>query len=69
MKNLQINGHNFKFDHENPPHKYFKCVNCKLEIFKSLHTMDRYITANGKIVTMHDDNLTCNDYIVKSIIE
>ncbi len=67
---MNINGHNFieyvLLGEEN--YKNYKCINCGLLIFKSKLKENSYV--NHKYCYFLDENdKSCNEYIIKSIVE
>jgi len=70
MKNFQMNGHDFiKTYHKDSIRDYYRCNNCNLAIFSSNLTKGQFITFYGPVIVINDDKLSCDDYIIKSIIE
>ncbi len=68
---MKINGHNFILDTRYDNNIHFVCTKCEMEIINLIYS-DKYIIVGKYFKEAHYlDNLqlTCNDLIIKNIIE
>ncbi len=73
MINLNINGHNLGKIND-PFRAHFKCKKCDFEVVELLTGRGKpsgeYVSITRKnFKYLESDNFTCDDYIIKSIIE
>ena len=70
--NLYLNileTHDFKYVNKKTKFTCFVCSNCKYILYAAIGGLAIRNGANGKIVYINDKILTCNELIIKSIIE
>ncbi len=67
---MELFGHNFiSFEQNNSLYEFFKCDKCSIVVFASHSMPGKYVMNDGPSMFLDYNGLTCEEIIIKNIIE